>query len=447
MAFKGMTDRFEQKMNDIFGRYSNRGPDGEGEPFIEIKPNDPKRNDTANDTRFAAAASVSYRRDLTRLGRYLRTGEGALFLIRQAELQTGNTFSETRIVNPLFVLGNVPGVTRIRRPLGTASGLAPSNPENQMSPGVDGRIGSAGRLQKKTKEQSIVGRIGARGPTGLLNLLPPNRITRAISGLRSVFGPGENGILAVNDRPEIDFDGQFFSTAVWRGFRSAGRAGNPLDQAGAELRRGNIRGAINSINRGIQQVIRGTQASTQRILGNDRGTKDPFLDGRRYFVLNKNDAIKGVDRYINNMIVFESRPTGVPDQENIVPVSQKRILTRNPKKLRGESVQPVSAAGYDIKTISNAFFPTSGGTQQGSNGRVTGTNPNTTSITGPGGSSTTVQEQAQRSSFWRRVGNAVVTVGSALFGSNSVPRSPIDALTRQFRGIGPDELEPIQAEH
>jgi hypothetical protein len=416
MAFKGMTERFDAKMNEIYGRYSNKEPNRSDHPYIEIKPNDPKRNATANDTRFGAATSVSYRRDLTRLKKFMTSGDGVLFLVRQAELQTGNTFSETRIVNPLFVLGNVPGVTRVRRSLGSASGLAPTDPDNKKSAGVDGRTGSAGRLQKKTKEQAIIGLIGGKGPTGLLNLLPPNRITRAVSGLRSVFGAGENGILAVDDRPEIDFDGQFFSIATWRGFRSQGRAGNPLDQAGAELRRGNVRGAIKRIGEGVKQVVRGTQAPNRNLGSNDkRGNKDSWLNGWRYFVVDKNDPDKGVDRYINNMITFMDVPTGVSGQERIVPVSQEGILTRKPKRLQGGPVEPASAkneyAGYDEKKKDNNL------TNQ-------------------------VQQQAQRSSFWRKVGNAVGTVGRALFGSNSVPRSPIDALTRQFKGSTPDESEP-----
>jgi hypothetical protein len=439
MAFKGMTERFEAKMDDIYGRYSNREPNRGNEPYIEIKPNDPDRNDTSGDTRFGAAASTSYRRDLTRLRKFIGSGDGALFLVRQAELQTGNTFSETRIINPLFVLGNVPGVTRVRRSLGSASGLSPDGPAAQTSGGVDGRIGSAGRLQRKTKEQAIIGRIGGKGPTGLLNLFPPNKLTRAVSGLRSVFGSGENGVLAVNDRPEIDFDGQFFSIAVWRGFRSQGQVGNPLDQAGAELRRGNIRGAINKIGQGINQVIRGTQAPNRNLAGNERGNNDTSLNGWRYFVIDKNDADKGVDRYINNMITFKTVSNGVTGQDGIMPVSQERVLKRTPKKLQGADVQPLSAAQYDIKTVANAFFPTSGGTQQGTNGRNPGTSPNRTAQSNDKAKK---QEQAQRSSFWRKVGNAVGTVGRALFGSDSVPRSPIDALTRQFSGQTPDELEP-----
>lgn len=442
MLFKGMTERFEEKMDEIYGRYSNKGPDGKGQPYLEIKPNDPNRSATSNDTRFGAALSVTYRRDLERLGNFLKSEDGKLFLVRQAELQTGNTFSETRILNPLFIVGNVPGVTRVRRPVGSASGLLPTDLNNTKSAGVDERTGSAGRLQKRTKDQVIVKTIGGKGPTGFLNLFPPNKITRIVSGIRSVFGQGENGILAVDDRPEIDFDGQFFSIAVWRGFRTQGRVGNPLDQAGAELRRGNIKGALNRLGEGVERVLRGTQAPTRTLANNNRGYTDSTLNGWRYFVLDKNDADKGVDRYINNLIVFKDVNNGITGQQTIVPVSQERILKRRAYKLRGADVKPMSAYEYDVKTITNAYYPTSGGTEQTLTGRVLNTLPNRTVQIN---TQQKIQRQAQRSSFWRKVGNTVNTIGRALFGSNTISRNSFDTLTRQFTGQTPDELEPNPA--
>lgn len=426
MSFKNLSQRFEEKYKEIYGKYSARDDSIGDQPFLEFKPDDSAADDARNDSRFMAATSVSYRRDLTRLGRFLDTGNGRLFLIRQAELQTSNTFSETRILNPAFVIGNVPGVTRIRRPLGTATGLLPDDPNNTKSLGADDSIGSAGRLQLHTKEAAIFGRLGGSGATGILNLLPPNRITRILSGINAVFGAGQNGIVGVDDRPELDFDGQFFSTAVWRGFKPAGKLSNPLDRAGAELRRGNIKGAIKQLGEGIRRVVQDTPSPLQNLTDNDRGDpNNSSLSGWRYFVIDKNDSVEGVDRYINNSIAFRTISSGVSGKDVNVPVVKLNILSRKAKALIGEDVQAISAGQQDSTSSNDAFLPSSGGPQQSGTGRVT--NPNENRWV-PSVTQKQTQEIIQRNNFWRKTGQTISTIGKALFGNTISPRLPISNL-------------------
>lgn len=423
MAFIGLSDRFEQRYKEIYGKYSSRGPDGEGQPFLEFKPDDPHRNDTRYDSQISAAFSASYRRDLTRISRFLKSGPGIMFLLRQTELQTGNTFSETRIINPLFIIGNVPGVTRMRRPLGASSGMAPGGDITNISGGADSQIGSAGRLQKKTKELSIINQMGVKGPSGLLNLLPPNVITRTVSGLKSVFGDGPTGVLDIDDRPEIDFQGQFFSTAIWRGFKSAGTTNNAMDVAGTALSRGDLKGAVSAIRNGVSRVISGVSANVQKSVNTERGNVEPSsLAGYRYFVIDKNS---GADRYLSNSISFTSYNSGVAGQTTIRPVASLGTFNRSPAILTG--VVPVVYSAKDYEPLSSeeeAKINKTLGEFETKYGM--GPNPNSVFTTvesprpqiNPSSIQVAQQTQTQSTGFWRKVGSSVSTISKALFGGS-----------------------------
>ena len=389
MAFKGLTERFEAKSSEIYNQYSNKGIDGSGQPYLEIRPDDPSRNDVINDTRFNAAGSTSYRRDLRRVGSFLKSSDGLIFLLNQAELQTGNTFSESRVLNPLFVLGNIPGSIRIRRSLGSATGITVRDDNNQKSDGADSVVGSSGRLQKSTKDKIISQQINGRGTSNLLNLIPPNKITRAVSGVASLFGVGPDGILAVNDRPEIDFNGQFFSTALWRGFRSAGRTGNVLDTVGNQLQNGNFKAAVSTVRNGIERATRGTQTPSRTITGTDRGDKDDTsLNGWRYFIVDKNDSTQGIDRYISNVVSFKSVKSGVAGKDTVVPTVTMGEFNYKPKKLQGAGVTQKSAGNLLKDAGSSTSTP-----RTHSNKVITNIQKAAT------------QKQNQDNGFWRKVSN------------------------------------------
>ncbi len=99
MAFKGLADRFDAKMDELYGHGSTKdgGPTGRNdEPYVEIKPNDENREETNDDTRTFPIGSL--KRDVKRVGKFLVSDRGLAFLLKQELLQTGNSFSETRII-------------------------------------------------------------------------------------------------------------------------------------------------------------------------------------------------------------------------------------------------------------------------------------------------------------------------------------------------------------
>lgn len=77
---------------------------------------------------------VSAAQDNERLKRYLTGPKGVKFLLKQQTLQTGNTFASTRIINPLFVLGNTTPYVHTRRHLLPLS-------VSQIAPALGGLIG------------------------------------------------------------------------------------------------------------------------------------------------------------------------------------------------------------------------------------------------------------------------------------------------------------------
>lgn len=409
MAFKGMTERFESKMDELYGKYSARGVEGVGQPFIEIKPNDPSRRDTAEDTRLSPNASFD--RDRDRITAFLKSPAGVRFMLSQAELQTGNVFSETRLYNPLFLYGKLtPTAPRIQRTLtsanrgggdkgnqdiqgvigsaasGFVNGLIRGTPTGgpEKSPGADNLIGDAGRLQKATSTRAIDRVVGRSGPTGLINLLPPNKITRIVSAVKGVL---DTGILGINQRPELDIDGQYFSVALWTGFSRKQPEPNSFVKAGASLRKGDVKGAITSIGKGVFNEVKTRLVGTKgapipnaaRNGRNDYSRTD--LNGLRYFIVSATDA----DRYLQSSI----------DANNNATVE---YLDRLPYGLEGESIlftdtqrkvprPPVSTPAQKQKAVAQA--------------------------------------QSKKKSFLSKVGGFLKGAASALFGGNAIPGTNI----------------------
>lgn len=83
---------------------------------------------------------VSAPNDTERLKRYLSGPKGIQFLLKQQLLQTGNTFSSTRIINPLFILGNTTPFVHTRRSLRP---ISVDQTARSLGGLIGGRIGSA----------------------------------------------------------------------------------------------------------------------------------------------------------------------------------------------------------------------------------------------------------------------------------------------------------------
>src|SRR5690348_16478835 len=189
MAFKGLADRFEARVAEVYVNQPSSFYSGD-QPYLEFKPTDPNRNETANDSRILPIGSI--KRDTIRLGKFLKSGNGLLFLGQQQLLQTGNVFAETRLLNPLFVFGNVTPYLHVGRDLRSAKDFLFSDVEGISPVSLDVNVGHAGRMQKETKSAAIARVTGKTGVSGLLGLLNISNVVKTISGAFGI-GTGATG--------------------------------------------------------------------------------------------------------------------------------------------------------------------------------------------------------------------------------------------------------------
>ncbi len=110
-----LADLFNQKSQDIYKKFSAR-EEPSSQPYISILPDsNDSRSRIKDDSR--ALPVVSTIRDTQRVSKFLRSSDGLLFLGKQALLQTGNTFENTKVINPLEFVGNTIPFLHIRRHL------------------------------------------------------------------------------------------------------------------------------------------------------------------------------------------------------------------------------------------------------------------------------------------------------------------------------------------
>lgn len=145
MSFTTLEQRFNQVSKQIYNRFSPSS-----DQLVKIKPDTNgvlgSNSRVKNDTRLLPL--VSTRRDLTRISLFLRSNDGVLFLGKQTLLQTGNTFAETRLYNPLEVLINTDtfigrrtarhigfpvGVSSLKRPTREKRGALQTETVNKFS--------------------------------------------------------------------------------------------------------------------------------------------------------------------------------------------------------------------------------------------------------------------------------------------------------------------------
>jgi hypothetical protein len=117
--------------------------------------------------------------DAKRLAKFQVDGKGLLFLAQQALLQTGNAFVSTRVVNPLFVVGNSAPFLHLNRSLVplTVAGIDIALSKNKEL---------TGKLQQETIETLgpfLSGRVG--------NGINKNSTLKTTQG---IFGGGLSGI-------------------------------------------------------------------------------------------------------------------------------------------------------------------------------------------------------------------------------------------------------------
>lgn len=180
MAFTTLADRFEQKSKEIYSRFSPSSGQ-----FVTVKPDTGgvfgSRSRIKNDSR--SIPTVSVLRDTQRVSRFLTSPEGLLFTGKQALLQTGNTFLNTKLYNPLSPALNVIPFLHIRRNVPTnilvpsPSGLLQSTTVNTVA----SRFETIGTIQAFTS--------GKRGLLPTVGSLAKNYLVTQLKNAANAIVP------------------------------------------------------------------------------------------------------------------------------------------------------------------------------------------------------------------------------------------------------------------
>ena len=202
MSFKNLQQRFEENVNKLYqgsqlkfdgGKPSTGAND---DPLIVRRPGDGYWIRTEG--RSVPLSSTA--QDVKRLSLFTFSRRGILFLTKQQTLQTGNTFEQTRIINPAFIIGNAVPFRHIRRTLRPVNGQLFGFGKTDTS---YSEVRKIGQLQSETydnfKRIPSVGRI--------LKKILPSPLVNTVTGFtarRNVgdkYGYGEGGWK--KSRPEL----------------------------------------------------------------------------------------------------------------------------------------------------------------------------------------------------------------------------------------------------
>lgn len=155
MSFKTLQQRYEEKVNDLYrgatSKFENGRPSrgANDDPLIVRKVGDGYFGGISRALgRFLPVSSAF--QDVKRLTLFTFSVRGAIFLGKQALLQTGNTFESTRLLNPAFTVANAVPFLHIRRfltPGALTSGLIGKT--DTSTPNVRGM----GQLQQATYDK------------------------------------------------------------------------------------------------------------------------------------------------------------------------------------------------------------------------------------------------------------------------------------------------------
>lgn len=215
MAFlRGLDERFEQKIDELYGGIRDMKDSAALHPIFFVSPNNPNRRIGVGDSdRLIPIRRIST--DEARMSTYLTSPRGLKFLLTQQLLQTGNSISETRLLNPLFINLNLTPNAHFNRQLRDQTDVSLSSAAR--SPASTPEIGVAGRLQRETSAQSLVSVVGRSTGRSILSLF----LGQIGGTLAGTIGIGADaGTLGINERPEllIGPDKRFYSVLLREGF-------------------------------------------------------------------------------------------------------------------------------------------------------------------------------------------------------------------------------------
>jgi len=385
-VFKNLEERFNAQMNTLYAKGSttdrtSHGVEKNSSPYYEVKPNTPNKRNFGMDTRAVPLQSIAA--DVTRIGTWSRRPEGLRWMLDQQNLQIGNTFAETRVVNPLFVIANLQPFKHIKRALADSTGMELSDSPvtgdtTDKSPGSPGNMGSAGRLQIGTSKH-VTNLIVTGGQNNvwqdIISWIPASRIINTINTLTNV---ADVGILGVDQRPEFDMSGKgsfndLYSVEIWNGFERASGPVDNLAAVGTNLRIGNFSGAIkaatavvNTVSRDINQVVatgqsvvnfvgslfgsrgRGNASTTGTESLSTRAQNTTKAAGRRYFITDAKDA----DRYLEGTVDFAPSQDG----KTIVPVPSLSFMNRFPATFKDDTIRILIASTLDQPDLADNYI-------------------------------------------------------------------------------------------
>lgn len=166
-----LADLFNEKSQDIYKRFSPSGGQ-----LVTVKPDTDgvfgSKSRIKNDNR--SIPTISVLRDTRRVSKFLASPEGVLFLGKQALLQTGNTFINTKVYNPASPLLNTVPFLHIRRHIATQDvmGAAPGLLQNTTVNNMTSKFQITGQLQAfSTGKRSLLPTIGSIAKTYLVTQL------------------------------------------------------------------------------------------------------------------------------------------------------------------------------------------------------------------------------------------------------------------------------------
>ena len=154
MAFKNLEQRYNEKVNTLYAAAKTKFDGGKptkganDDPLIVRKPGDGYFGGASRALGRSLPLSSGIQ-DVKRLTLFTVSTRGIVFLLKQALLQTGNTFDRTRLINPLFTLGpaalaGVGNIVRMKRNLRPLSELVLSTDRS------DANVRKMGALQEST---------------------------------------------------------------------------------------------------------------------------------------------------------------------------------------------------------------------------------------------------------------------------------------------------------
>ena len=201
MAFKNLEERFNATVNDLYagaklkfdgGRASTGAND---DPLMVRKPGD-GRFGLKYEGRSIPFNSAP--RDVIRLTLFTLSVRGVAFLAKQQLLQTGNTFAQTKLINPAFVVANAVPFLHVRRhlrPVTGKFGIAATRDSVRANARLLGQLQPAtlNTMKAKYNLRGNVGNPGIRDrlKSGLKSLAQP--FTDTINAIRAPRDVGEEG--------------------------------------------------------------------------------------------------------------------------------------------------------------------------------------------------------------------------------------------------------------